>query len=101
MQALGDKYYISTNKLKRKTILRKPEVSFGLMFGLLLHCVMPHWLAVPVELASAGTQALGFMTDCEGDCKGNWSAAACVWWSMQHTKAILPAGDCTRCFQHL
>lgn len=29
MQALGDKYYISTNKLKRKTILRKPEVSIG------------------------------------------------------------------------
>lgn len=48
LKALGDKYYISTNKLKRKTILRKPE-------------------------------ALGFMTDCEGDCQG----------------------DCTRCFQHL
>ena len=47
MQALGDKYYISTNKLKRKTILRKPEVSVGLMFGLLLHFVMPHWLGVP------------------------------------------------------
>ena len=31
MQALGDKYYISTNKLKRKTILRKPEVSMVLL----------------------------------------------------------------------
>ena len=37
MQALGDKYYISTNKLKRKTILRKPEVSEpNLASGLLL-----------------------------------------------------------------
>ena len=39
MQALGDKYYISTNKLKRKTILRKPEVSEPkLTLGLLLTC---------------------------------------------------------------
>ena len=39
MQALGDKYYISTNKLKRKTILRKPEVSEPkLTLSLLLVC---------------------------------------------------------------
>ena len=38
MQALGDKYYISTNKLKRKTILRKPEVSTSKTLALHLPC---------------------------------------------------------------